>query len=224
MFKIIPLQTAVFRGKADRVYRSRNSCKDTIFAPELLHMYEDEVTSDLRGDGVTYIRRITVLVGTFCYGQRRDTNLLLLTLSATYLPETLAMVACIICGKMFSSFRIQIHSGASSASGLDTEARPAHRTLDAKARGAVRQSGSARRPKARRRRQTAPKVCLSCDSIDHTGSSFECAKWKRKKYLRTDANSGLSKEARRQVKPVIYEAYSDWKQVENRHSERVFFI
>ena len=48
-------------------------------------MTEDEILSDLRGDGVTHIRRLT----TFKDGQRRDTSLLVLTFNSTSLPEKL---------------------------------------------------------------------------------------------------------------------------------------
>ena len=33
------------------LHQSRNSCKGTIFAPELRRMSEDEILADLRGDG-----------------------------------------------------------------------------------------------------------------------------------------------------------------------------
>ena len=83
------LKTTTFCGKKVTVslHQSRNSSKGTIFAPELRHMSEDEILSELRGDGVTHIRRLT----TFRDGQRRDTSLLVLTFDTTTLPEKITI-------------------------------------------------------------------------------------------------------------------------------------
>ena len=50
-------------------------------------MTEEKILSDLRGDGVTDIRRLT----SFRDGQRRDTSLLVLTFDITTLPEKISI-------------------------------------------------------------------------------------------------------------------------------------
>ena len=181
------LKVTTFCGKKVTVslHQGRNSSKGTIFAPELRHMTEEEILSDLRGDGVTHIRRLT----TFKDGQRRDTSLLVLTFNSTSLPEKINI------GWLRKDVRVFIpnplrcfkcHRFGHGSSTCRQSAR-------CQRCGETPHDGS---------ECSAPTLCLSCGSSDHLVSSSQCPVWKEEKAVcELKAKSGLSyPEARRQVK------------------------
>ena len=173
------LKVTTFCGKQVTVtfHQSRNSCKGTIFAPELRHMYDEEILADLKGDGVTHIRPIT----TFKDGQRRDTNLLVLTFDSTLLPEQINN------GWLRKTIRVFIpnplrcfkcHRFGNGSSSCRQSARCSQC-------GEAPHDGS---------ECTAPKVCLSCGSSNHLVSSSQCPVWKEEK---------AAMRAQSQVKVVV---------------------
>ena len=185
------LKVTTFCGKKVTVslHQGRNSTKGTVFAPELRHMSEDEILSDLRGDGVTHIRRLT----TFKDGQRRDTSLLVLTFNSTSLPEKINI------GWLRKDVRIFIpnplrcfkcHRFGHGSSTCRQLAR-------CQRCGETPHDGS---------ECSAPTHCLSCGSSDHLVSSSQCPVWKEEKAVcELKAKSDLSyPEARRQVKATTF--------------------
>ena len=180
------LKTTTFCGKKVTVslHHARNSCKGTIFAPELRHMTEDEILAELRGDGVTHIRRLT----TFRDGQRRDTSLLVLTFDFTTLPES------IVIGWLKKDIRVFVPNplrcykcqrfGHGSSSCRQTARCPKC--------GEAPHEGSP---------CTSPVSCLNCGSPDHTVSSSQCPTWKKEKSIcELKAKADISyPEARRRV-------------------------
>lgn len=204
------LKTTTFCDKQVTVslHQSRNSCKGTIFAPELRHMTEDEILADLRGDGVTHIRRLT----TFRDGQRRDTSLLVLTFDTTSLPEKINIgwlrkdvrvfvpnpLRCYKCQRFGHGSSSCPHSARCSKCG-----EAPHDGSDC---------------------TTLPR-CLSCGSSDHLVSSTQCPTWKEEKQIcELKAKSNLSyPEARRQVKaskqtPTPGKSYSQAARVKTTSS------
>ena len=180
------LKTTVFCGKKVKIslHRGRNSCQGTVFAPELRFMTEDEILSDLRGDGVTHIRRIT----TFRDGQRRDTNLLVLTFNSTSLPESLNIGYLKKDVKVFIPNPLrcfQCHRFGHGSRGCQKPARcmrcgmAPHEGTDC----------------------TIAHFCISCNSPDHLVSSSQCPTWKdEKRICELKAKENLSyPEARRRV-------------------------
>ena len=160
------LKTTVFCGKTVKIslHRGRNSCQGTVFAPELRFMTKEEILSDLRGDGVTHIRRIT----TFRDGQRRDINLLVLTFNSTSLPESLHIGYLRKDVKVFIPNPLrcfQCHRFGHGSRGCQKPARcmrcgmAPHQGTDC----------------------AIAHFCLSCNSPDHLVSSSQCPTWKGKK-------------------------------------------
>ena len=147
-------------------------------------MTEDEILSDLRGDGVTHIRRIT----TFRDGQRRDTNLLVLTFNSTSLPETLNIGYLRKDVKVFIPNPLrcfQYHRFGHGSRGCQKPARcmrcgmAPHKGTDC----------------------TIAHFCLSCNSKGHPVSSQYPTWKKRKSICELKAKANLSyPEARRRVK------------------------
>ena len=181
------LKTTTFCGKQVTVslHKGRNSCKGTVFAPELRHMSEDGILSDLKGDGVTHIRRLT----TFRDGQRRDTSLLVLTFDSTTLPEKISIgwlrkEVRVFIPNPLRCYKCQRFGHGSSA---------CRQTARCQKCGEAPHEGSD---------CTSPTSCLSCGSCDHLVSSSQCPVWKEEKRIcELKAKSGLSyPEARRQVK------------------------
>ena len=181
------LNVTTFCGKEVTVtlHQGRNSCKGTIFAPELRHMTEEEILSDLKGDGVIHIRRLT----TFRDGQRRDTNLLVLTFNSTTLPDKLNIGwlrkdVRVFIPNPLRCFKCQRFGHGSSTCRQDARCSKC---------GQAPHDGSD---------CSAPKLCLSCGSSDHLVSSSQCPVWKEEKSIcELKAKSNLSyPEARRQVK------------------------
>ena len=167
------------------LHKGRNSCKGTIFAPELRHMSEDEILSDLRGDGVTHIRRLT----SFRDGQRRDTSLLVLTFDSTTLPEKISIgwlrkEARVFIPNPLRCFKCQ---------------RFGHGSSSCRQTARCQKCGEAPHEDTE---CTSAKSCLSCGSSDHLVSSSQCPVWKEEKRIcELKAKSGISyPEARRQVK------------------------
>ena len=181
------LNVNTFCGKKVTIslHYGRNSCKGTIFAPELRHMTEDEILSDLRGDGVTHIRRLT----TFRDGQRRDTSLLVLTFDTTTLPEKLNIGWLRKDVRVFVPNPLRCYKCQRFGHGSSS----CRQSARCQTCGEAPHDGSS---------CTAPKVCLSCGSSDHPVSSSQCPVWKDEKSIcELKAKSGLSyPEARKQVK------------------------
>ena len=181
------LKTTTFCGKQVTVslHQSRNSCRGTVFAPELRHMTEEEILSDLRGDGVTHIRRIT----TFREGQRRDTNLLVLTFDSTSLPDKINI------GWLRKDVRVFIPNPLRCFKCH----RFGHGSSTCRQSARCQRCGEAPHDGSE---CSSQKLCLSCGSSDHMVSSSQCPVWKEEKAVcELKAKSGLSyPEARRQVK------------------------
>ena len=181
------LNTTTFCGKQVTVslHNARNTCKGTIFAPELRHMTEEEILSDLRGDGVTHIRRIT----SFRDGQRRDTSLLVLTFDSTTLPEKLVIGWLRKDVRVFVPNPLRCYNCQRFGHGSTSCRQPAR----CQKCGEAPHEGSD---------CTSPKSCLNCGSADHLVSSSQCPVWKDEKQVcEVKAKTGLSyPEARRQVK------------------------
>ena len=180
------LKVTTFCGKKVTIslHQGRNTCKGTIFAPELRHMTEDEILSDLKGDGVIHIRRLT----SFREGQRRDTNLLVLTFNSTSLPDTLVIGWLRKDVRVFVPNPLRCYKCQRFGHGSST----CRQTARCHKCGEAPHDGSD---------CTAPQLCLSCGSSDHLVSSSQCPVWKEEKGIcELKAKSGLSyPEARRQV-------------------------
>ena len=180
------LKATTFCGKEVTVslHQGRNSCKGTIYAPELRHMTEEEILSDLRGDGVIHIRRLT----SFKDGQRKDTNLLVLTFNSTSLPDTLVIGWLRKDVRVFVPNPLRCYKCQRFGHGSST----CRQTARCQKCGEAPHEGS---------ECTAPQLCLSCGSSDHLVSSSQCPVWKEEKGIcELKAKSGISyPEARRQV-------------------------
>ena len=179
------LKTTNFCNKQVSVtlHTSRNTSKGTVFAPELRHMTEEEIQADLRGDGVTHIRRIT----SFRDGQRRDTSLLVLTFDSTTLPDKinigwLRKDVRVFIPNPLRCFKCQRFGHGSSS---------CRQTARCQRCGDSPHDGSECK---------TPLKCLSCGSEDHSVSSTQCPIWKKEKSIcELKATSGMSyPEARRQ--------------------------
>ena len=181
------LKTTTFCGKQVTIslHNGRNTSKGTIFAPELRHMSENEILSDLRGDGVTHVRRIT----TFRDGQRRDTSLLVLTFDSTTLPEKLNIGWLRKDVRVFIPNPLRCYNCQRFGHGSSSCRQPARCPKCGKAPHEGSECSS-------------PKSCLNCGSTEHLVSSSQCPVWREEKQVcEVKAKSGLSyPEARRQVK------------------------
>ena len=180
------LKTTKFCNKQVSItlHTSRNTSKGTVFAPELRHMTEEEIHADLKGDGVTHIRRIT----SFRDGQRRDTSLLVLTFDTTTLPEKinigwLRKEVRVFIPNPLRCFKCQRFGHGSSS---------CRQTARCQRCGDSPHDGSDCK---------TPLKCLSCGSEDHSVSSTQCPIWKKEKSIcELKATSGMSyPEARRQI-------------------------
>ena len=180
------LRTTIFCEKQVKVslHHSRNSCKGTIYAPELRHMSEEEILADLRGDGVTHIRRLT----TFRDGQRRDTPLLVLTFDSTSLPEKLVIGWLRKDVRVFVPNPLRCYKCQRFGHGSSTCRQTAR---CAKCGDAPHEGTDC----------TTAMSCLSCGSSDHSVSSNQCPTWKTEKRIcELKATSGITyPEARRKV-------------------------
>ena len=180
------LKTTMFCGQKVTVslHQSRNSSKGTIFAPELRHMSEAEILSELRGEGVSHIRRLT----TFRDGQRRDTSLLVLTFDTTTLPEKIAI------GWLKKDVRVFIPNPLRCFKCQ----RFGHGSSTCRQAARCQRCGEAPHESSE---CTKPVSCLSCGSPDHSVSSSQCPTWKKEKRIcEIKAQSGCSyPEARRRV-------------------------
>ena len=135
---------------------------------------------------MTHIRRLT----TFRDGQRRDTDLLVLTFNTTSLPETLNI------GWLRKDVRVFIPNPLRCYNCQ----RFGHGSSTCKYSARCFRCGQA--PHGQGVQCTGTPICLSCDSSEHLVSSSQCPVWKEEKSIcELKANSGMSyPEARRQVK------------------------
>ena len=134
---------------------------------------------------MAHIRRIT----TFKDGQRRDTNLLVMTFDSTSLPEKINIGWPRKTVRVFIPNPLRYYKCHRFGHGSSTCRQSAR----------CQQCGEAPHVGSE---CTAPKVHLSCGSSTHLASSSQCPVWKEEKAVcELKAKSDLSySEARRQVK------------------------
>ena len=146
------------------LHATRNSSKGTIFAPELKFMSEEELLEEMRGDGVTHVRRLT----TFRDGARRDTSLLVLTFSSPRLPLKLKTGYLSYDVNVFvpNPLRCFACQRFGHAKGKCTQPARCNNCGD-KAHEGVECA--------------KPQKCVSCDSTDHTTTSKDCPIWIKEK-------------------------------------------
>ena len=166
------------------LHPSRNSTKGTIFAPEMRFMSEEEILHGLRVEGVSHVRRLT----TFRDGQRKDTNLLVLTFETTTLPDTL------LAGHIRYSVRVYIPNPLRCFNCQ----RFGHSSKFCKQSPRCQRCGEAPHEGSP---CSSPAKCLSCDSTEHGTNSNQCPVWKREKEIcAVKATNGVSyQQARRTV-------------------------
>ena len=180
------LQCTSFCEKSVTVslHPSRNSTKGTVFAPEMRFMSEDEILDGLKCEGVSHVRRLT----TFRDGQRKDTNLLVITFETTTLPDSL------LAGHIRYPVRVFIpnHLRCFNCQRFGHSSKFCKQNARCPKCGEAPHDGSV---------CSAPLKCLSCNSSDHLANSNQCPVWKREKEIcAVKATNGVSyREARRTV-------------------------
>ena len=166
------------------LHPSRNSTKGTVFAPEMRFMTEAEILEGLRCEGVSHVRRLT----TFRDGERKDTNLLVITFDTTTLPDSL------LAGHIRYPVRVFIPNPLRcfNCQRFGHSSKFCKQNARCQKCGETPHEGSI---------CSAPIKCLSCNSTDHGTNSNQCPVWKREKEIcAVKATSGVSyQQARRSV-------------------------
>ena len=181
------LKITEFCGKTVTVFLhpSRNSSQGTIWAPDLRHMSESELLTDLQDQAVTGVRRLTTKKD----GQRRDTHRLVLTFASLTLPQNIKIgylnfEVAIFVPNPIRCFKCQryghgINSCSFHSARCPLCGEPPH--------------GEEPCP--------VPQRCLSCNSKDHATTSNHCPVWLREKEIcALKTRTGVSwQQARRQM-------------------------
>ena len=163
---LLKQKTFCLKNVTVSLHKSLNQAKGTIFAPELRFMDEDELLEGMRGDGVTHVRRIT----TYRDGQRRNTNLLVLTFQTSRLPVKFTTGYLSFEVKPFIPNPLRCYKCQKFGHGKNSCDQPAR-------------CSDCAQPQHEGSPCQSPKKCVNCDSDGHGAGSKDCPQWQKEKKI-----------------------------------------